>query len=197
MQYDNLTQNFEGVYQSVSINKDKAYSFSIRYTGKITVKFTTGLVATGGSTPVTIPTPTKEQMIYQSQSNSSSETEVFIPYIVADDNYLQLWIYASGQSSNIDDVVLNEACCSPNSTYIYQNTIDPPSRFEGDYIKAGENVISGPSTGPVVITGLNNKTIFQAGNYIELLPGFSTYEGVNFEARIGPCNQDQELTISI
>ncbi|MGB0430047.1 MAG: T9SS type A sorting domain-containing protein [Bacteroidia bacterium] len=113
-----------------------------------------------------------------------------------DDDYDQLWVHCPSGSLNLDDLELYKSCCNLNSTHTDQNIVDPPSRYVGDYIHAGENVISNITAGPVIITHNVDSVVYQAGNSIELFPGFSVEEGANFVGRIKYCNK-APLTVYI
>ncbi len=80
-------------------------------------------------------------------------------------------------------------CCEENIILQYQNliqdiTIGLPGTPPPLLYKAGQTIIAGPQ----VVVPSNNIVLFEAGNTIDLLPGFEVENGAEFEANIEPCN---------
>jgi len=89
----------------------------------------------------------------------------------------------------VDGVALIDGgttCCE--QLKIYQNNSNLPGKTEvQDYIEAGRDISSLLAQGNVVVKTGQNVT-FQAGNSIQLLPGFVTEVGSVFTPIIAPCH---------
>lgn len=193
LSYDSL--NKEGIFQEYSIKKDESVNISFYarkydYNSIVIIKFSNGLVnespATPGGTSV-IPTPTSEQQVLVVNVTSNNWNEFRVNEFIADDDYSQIWIYTIEGTAIFDDFSINKSCCEPFK--IWQNVMNPPSTFVNNFIKAGKNVDTNQTIGDVLITTKNNLTKFQAGQKINLLPGFRTVTGAKFEAEIKPCSE--------
>lgn len=191
----NDNSNLEGIFQEYSVSEDESYNISIFFKNleittstKIIVKFTTGLInkkdaGKGGN--LDIPVPNTQQIVLEKYLTTGNWTEFIIDEIIADNNYNQIWIYSEG-TILVDDFTIRRSCCEPYK--IWQNVINPPSTYVNNYIRAGENVTSSQTAGKVIINKGSNTIDFKAGRKIELLPGFETEPGANFNAIIAPCS---------
>lgn len=86
-------------------------------------------------------------------------------------------------------------CCSAlpniflsNQVLIQDVTTNTPLLF-----KAINSVVAGPAV-LIPNSNLGNSVVFEAGEYIELLPGFETQAGIDFIARIAPCAPQDDIT---
>jgi hypothetical protein len=126
-----------------------------------------------------IPTPPNSQTIadeFITGSTSNHYNYTFTP----NQNYDVLWIFPVSDKRYpiavlyIDNVVFGE--CIDNITYQYTNNL-PAMTIRSDYIKTLNTV--------TVQSGQN--VTFNAGNYIELTPGFEAEDGSIFNAKIQGC----------
>lgn len=187
--------NKEGIFRSFSVKKNESFTIrlfarvDLSVGAKVIVKLANGLKKEGIDTgTVNIPVPGSSQLVI-SKTLSAEWEEVSAVEIVADNDYSQLWIYGMDGHIVVDDVSTRVSCCEPYK--IYQSLVNPPSTFVNDYIIAGRNVTSLQPPGDVEVnnTDTSSPTIFQAGNRIDLEPGFTTQTDANFIARILPCAQ--------
>lgn len=188
--------NKEGIFQNINIIKDESFNVSLFAKGlnnKIIVKFTNGLVNSDGSNATSIPNPSSQQLVIE-QVLTDTWQEVRVDEIIADADYSQVWIYALDGPIVVDDFSFFESCCEPYK--LWQNITNPPSTYVNNYIQAGENIDTSQTTGKVIITADADPISFEAGQHIELLPGFETEPGASFKAEIKDCGE-KELEISL
>ncbi|MBL4657581.1 MAG: T9SS type A sorting domain-containing protein [Flavobacteriales bacterium] len=92
------------------------------------------------------------------------------------------------------DVIVEPACCPQSMLYEFATPVKfpliPETRVE-DFIKVGFDAGIPEIEGDVVV-GSSQNVQFVAGNFIELLPGFSTELGAEFKAEIGDCSPSFE-----
>jgi hypothetical protein len=191
--------NMEGIFQAVNFAKDESFNFTIvsrSFNGidSLFVELTTGLTNfTSGATTLSLPTVSKRQLVL-AVPVTTTWTTFRVDEFVIDDDYDQIWIYGTDGSIFVDGVVASKSCCEPYQ--VWQNITNPPSTYVNNYIKAGENVDSTQPTGKVIITANSEPVKFEAGQHIELLPGFETEPGATFVAEIKDCGE-KEFEISI
>lgn len=190
--------NLEGIFQEgLDLKVGNVVTLSFYASGDLTISLTNNLQnQTHSGSNISIPSPMSEQILYNGSPNGTGYQHVVLHGINIANDYDQIWIRCPSGSLEIDNIKLFKSCCNLNSAHIDQNTINPPSRYVGDYIHAGENVISNITAGQVIITDNVDSVVYQAGNSIELFPGFSVEEGANFVARIKYCNK-APLTVYI
>lgn len=186
--------NKEGIYQNVTLKKDDSYNIAIWAKGldaqsKLVLKFANGLVnedppVSGGNPNIAVPT---SEQVVTIQSLTSEWTVYRFYEVVLDNDYDQIWIYALDGTILVDDFGIDKSCCEPYK--LWQNIVNPPSTYVNNYIKAGVNVDPGQTQGSVQITADAEPILFQAGEFIELLPGFETEVGADFTALIKPCGE--------
>jgi hypothetical protein len=196
--FDNT--NKEGVFQNIVIKKDESFNVALfakalDANSKVIIKFTSGLtnapIGNGGN--VQIPNPSSQQLVIE-QTLTNSWQEVRIDEIIADADYSQVWIYAMDGTILVDDFSFFKSCCEPFK--LWQDITNPPSTYVNNYIKAGENVDGTQPTGKVLITADADPIVFQAGQSIELGPGFDTELGAPFTAEIVDCGEREfEITL--
>lgn len=183
--------NKEGIFSPKTISKDASYTIQlaakrILAQGKIVVGFATGLSNAPAVTQPDIPSPTTLQVIDTIELTTSWQ-EFDLGEIIANDNYAALWIFALDGPVLLDDVGFVKSCCEPFK--IWQNIVDPPNTYVNNFIRAGENVDTALTSGEVVITANGESVLFQAGQSIDLEPGFRTETGAMFRAEIKPCSE--------
>jgi len=192
--------NREGIFTLLDFQKDNSYNFSITAKGlgsssTLMVFMCDGLTnANPDGTEISIPTLSNIQLVDSIVLNSTWQTFDFLEKISLK-NFSQLWIFPIGGDMLVDDVIVRKSCCEPYR--IWQNVTNPPSTYVNNFIIAGENVDSFQSNGKVIITNNSNLIEFQAGQVIELLPGFETEVGANFIAEVRDCgSKDFQIEIN-
>lgn len=185
--------NHEGIFTDFNFKKGYTYTFTIwarkiiSPKSKIVIKLVSGLSNDPNGLPnSTIPNPSHQQLIVEKELTTSFEQIVF-ENLTPNDDYSQLLIYSLDGSIIIDGVGGYQTCCEPFK--VYQNITNPPTTYRNYTVKAGENIIDSLSEGKVIINKDAGFVIFQAGNEVELLPGFETEDNAYFEARIAPCSE--------
>ncbi len=189
----NDSLNPEGIFQNYITNKLYTYNFTIRArrvgsaASRIKIKLTSGLsnYASGDRSP-TIPNPALQQLIVD-QLLPDTFTQIIVEGVHPDADYTQLWIYCLDGDIIVDGVNIYQTCCE--AYQVYQNITNPPTTYRNNYIRAGENIIDSLSHGKVIINKDAGFVIFQAGDEVELLPGFETEDSADFEAKIAPCSE--------
>ena len=130
------------------------------------------------------------QNLFGDKSNINSWQTSTFSFIPAQ-TYSKLLIGVGGNDDpqneiDIDNIVItaklisaNDGCCDPSIAYTNNTNVNPLPSFSkaANYITATTNV--------KVMTGSN--VTFQAGQYIQLNPGFETQSSTVFLASISPC----------
>jgi hypothetical protein len=80
-----------------------------------------------------------------------------------------------------------EDLCPPNRLFQNVSHLTNKVYYVQDYIRSGYNVGASGSTG-IVYVNTSLPVVYQAGNYIDLEPGFDMHPGSNFIAHIAPCS---------
>jgi gliding motility-associated-like protein len=104
--------------------------------------------------------------------------------------YIALGHYNEDNESAIhwDDVVIREVC----SEDVYFQNENHKSQFlfqASHFIFSGSNVTNLKPNGDVTVRS-DSKTIYRAGNEVNLSPGFRTESGAYFDAQIKPCENN-------
>jgi hypothetical protein len=190
---DGTSGNLEGVFQEdLNYKKDESFSYVISArefvnNARLHVVLTTGLSnAPSQHQGTSIPTVSKQQVVIDTPL-TTTWTTFRVEDLVIDDDYDQIWIYATGEAIFVDGLGVKKSCCEPYK--LWQNITNPPSTYVNNYIKAGENVDTSQTQGDVLITKDADPIVFQAGETVELHPGFETEVGADFTAEIKPCGE--------
>lgn len=195
-------QKKEGIFKPIIVKEDESFNMQIAAKGlnsnsKIVISFTTGLtneaVPIAGGNP-NIPNPITQQIIVEAQLSLAWEI-LQINEFVANGDYDQIWIYALDGDILVDDLSILKSCCEPYK--IWQDITNPRNTYVNNFIKAGENVDPNTASGKVIIQANSEPTRFEAGQHIELHPGFETEPGAKFLAEIKDCGEKElQLTIT-
>lgn len=182
----------EGIFQQLNHNKDESFNLIITARSHssnavLHVELTKGL-SNAPNTQITLslPSVSARQVVFNSNLNTTWQT-FMVDGFIADDDYTQIWIYATGDAILVDEVTLYKSCCEPFK--LWQNVTDPPNTYVNNYIKAGNNVDPSVPQGDVLVTGISGPLLFQAGQTISLEPGFVTAPDADFTAEIKPCSE--------
>lgn len=106
------------------------------------------------------------------------------------DSRLKDWL----DPENNDPQTLDGTYLCPEKKYLQNSTDLSEIRRVKDYIKAGEDVLSDVSEGPVVVESSDEVTL-EAGNQVILEKGFEAEEGADFEVNINDP-EDCDLSLS-
>lgn len=196
MDYSNV--NSEGVFTSLSFLKDESFNLSLYAKGGsqtvLNIYLCNGLSnTTVDGKQVNLPNISDKQLVAQIDLSASWINYRF-DETISNSNYSQLWFYPTGGDAIIDEIESFKSCCEPYK--LWQDITNPPSTYVNNYIKAGENVDGTQPTGKVLITADADPIEFQAGQSIELGPGFETELGATFVAEIKDCGE-REFEVNI
>ncbi len=200
------SNNGEGMFTPYTFQPHHSYDVRLFFIGSggnggVVVKAANGLTAltTGDACGSATPTNINSQPIGEYDGVAATQVDKTFSF-TANNNYLQLWVYAQGVSSDITSKYnLNlyhiYACPSCTALLIYNSGTIPSGESAAGTIDAGSSAGTGGSGTVSVPTG--QSSTLTAANEIDLLPSFqaSVTGSASFIAQIVPC--DPASTVSI